>query len=63
MGLKLGITMLLKNKDDIQFVTEFPCLLGHPVHLRILSLGKQAISIYTLLKTKFIVIIFFQQLF
>ena len=23
--------MLIHNKDDIQFVTEFPCLLGHPV--------------------------------
>ena len=31
MGLKLGITMLIYNKDDIQFVTEFPCFLGHPV--------------------------------
>ena len=30
--LKLGITMLISNKDDIEFVTEFPCLLGHPVH-------------------------------
>ena len=29
--LKSGITMLIHNKDDIQFVTEFPCLLGHPV--------------------------------
>ena len=29
--LKLGITMLLHKKDDIEFVTEFPCLLGHPV--------------------------------
>jgi len=29
--LKLGITMLIHNKDDIQFVTEFPCFLGHPV--------------------------------
>ena len=29
--LKLGITPLTHNKDDIQFVTEFPCLLGHPV--------------------------------
>ena len=29
--LKLGITMLIHNKDDIEFVTEFPCLLGHPV--------------------------------
>ena len=26
-------TMLILNKDDIEFVTEFPCLLGHPVHL------------------------------
>ena len=24
--------MLIHNKDDIEFVTEFPCLLGHPVH-------------------------------
>ena len=23
--------MLIHNKDDIQFVTEFPCFLGHPV--------------------------------
>ena len=29
--LKLGITMLVHNKDDIEFVTEFPCFLGHPV--------------------------------
>jgi len=29
--LKLGITMLIQYKDDIQFVTEFPCFLGHPV--------------------------------
>ena len=28
--LKLGITMLIHNKDDIEFVTEFPCFLGHP---------------------------------
>jgi len=21
-------------KDDIEFVTEFPCLLGHPVYMR-----------------------------
>ena len=32
--LKLGITMLIHNKDDIQFVTEFPCLLGQPVRKR-----------------------------
>ena len=24
--------MLINNKDDIEFVTEFPCFLGHPVH-------------------------------
>ena len=29
--LKLGITMLIHNKDDIEFVTEFQCFLGHPV--------------------------------
>ena len=23
--------MLIHNKDDAEFVTEFPCLLGHPV--------------------------------
>jgi len=32
MGLKLGITMLIHEKDDIQFVTEFQWFLGHPVH-------------------------------
>ena len=29
--LKSGITMLIHNKDAIEFVTEFPCFLGHPV--------------------------------
>jgi len=33
MLLKLGITMLIHNKDDIEFVTELTCFLGHPVHL------------------------------
>ena len=28
MSLKSGITMLIHNKEDIEFVTEFPCLLG-----------------------------------
>ena len=28
--LKLGITRLSHNKDDIQFVTEFPCFFGTP---------------------------------
>ena len=31
--MKLGITMLIHNKDDIEFVTEFPCFLGHTVYL------------------------------
>ena len=30
--MKLDIIMLIHNKDDIEFVTEFPCFLGHPVH-------------------------------
>ena len=29
--MKLSITMLIHNKDDIEFVTEFPCFLEHPV--------------------------------
>ena len=32
----VGITILNQRiilKDDIEFVTEFPCLLGHPVSL------------------------------
>ena len=29
--LILGFTMLIHNKDDIEFVTEFLCFLGHPV--------------------------------
>ena len=28
---KSGITMLNLNKDDLEFVIQFPCLLGHPV--------------------------------
>ena len=31
--MKSDITMLIPNKDDIKFVTEFPCLLGHPVYV------------------------------
>jgi len=30
--LKSGITMLILNKDELEFVTEFPYLLGHPVY-------------------------------
>ena len=36
MGLKLGITTLTHNKEDIQFVTEFQCFLGHPVSMYLL---------------------------
>ena len=31
--MKLGITMLIHKKDDIEFVTELPCFLRHPVVL------------------------------
>ena len=30
--MKLGITMLILIKDDIEFVTEFPFFLGHAVY-------------------------------
>ena len=33
MAFKLGITMLIHDKDDILFVTEFPCFQGHPVYI------------------------------
>ena len=29
--------MLIHNKDDIEFVTEFPCFLGHPVAKQVYS--------------------------
>ena len=31
--MKTGITMLIHNKDDIKFVSEFPCFLGHSVQI------------------------------
>ena len=31
--------MLIHNKDDFEFVTEFPCFLEHPVFIRILILN------------------------
>ena len=34
MAFEIRITMLIHNKDDIEFVTEFPCFLGHPVLAR-----------------------------
>ena len=55
--MKLGITMLIHNKDDIEFVTEFPCFLGHPVlllisiylfHISIVCINKRNLAIYYL---------------
>ena len=45
--MKLGITMLIHNKDNIQFVTEFPCFLGHSVH-EVLDAGllKKLVTFY-----------------
>ena len=37
-AFSVGITILNQRiiwKDDIEFVTEFPCLLGHPVYCRL----------------------------
>ena len=31
MSFEIGITRLIHIKDDIDFVTEFPCVLEHPV--------------------------------
>ena len=34
-AFSVGITIVNQRiiyKDDIEFVTQFPCLLGHPVH-------------------------------
>ena len=36
--------MLIHNKDDIKFVTEFPCFLGHPVYFN----GKNKLCIQNL---------------
>ena len=37
MAFEIGITMLINGKDDILFVTEFPCFLGHPVEYKLCS--------------------------
>ena len=37
MGFEIRYYMLIHNKDDIQFVTEFPCFLGHPVVKEVIS--------------------------
>jgi len=39
--------MLIHNKDDIEFVTEFPCFLGHPVSDSIMKLSKNKIKTFT----------------
>ena len=44
-----GITILnqrLIKEDDIQFVTEFPCLLGHPVSCPLLTPLLHAVNGY-----------------
>ena len=49
--MKLGITVLIYNKDDNEFVTEFPCLLGQPKEVRIVedrALGIYPNSVYAL---------------
>ena len=50
--MKLGITILIHNKDDIEFVTEFPCLLGHPV-FNLLKIKNADSDVETFKWTKF----------
>ena len=38
--------MLILYKDDLEFVTEFPCLLGHPVHANYIFLRKWIFGSY-----------------
>ena len=38
-------TKLILNKDDIEFVTQFPCLLGHPVCKQMKDELKNLVSI------------------
>ena len=33
MAFDLGITIIIHKKDDIEFVTEFSFLLGHPIYV------------------------------
>ena len=40
--MKSDITMLIHNKDDIEFFTEFPCLLGHPAYTLLTGKPKNA---------------------
>ena len=38
--------MLIHNKDDIQFVTKFPCFLGHPVPLQYETNNRRKFQFY-----------------
>ena len=57
-SFSVGITKLNQIniwKDDIEFVTEFPCLLGHPVNLFVFNAFKKQIDLpdfLTLLQNK-----------
>jgi len=42
--LKLCITMLIHNKDNIKLLTEFPCSLGHPVLLSVASIRRKLLK-------------------
>ena len=58
IAFSVGITILnqrISRKDDIEFVTEFPCLLGHPVNLFVFNAFKKQIVLpdfITLLQNK-----------
>ena len=44
--------MLIHNKDDIQFVTEFPCFLGHPVCIyKVCLFGNAEVSLRDALRS------------
>ena len=47
MAFESGITMLIHNKDDIEFVTEFPCFLGHPVSNNLRNDGTRNLKLFT----------------
>ena len=42
--------MLIHKKDDIEFVTEFPCLLGHPV-VKVTGLPTKNVTVKTTWKS------------
>ena len=45
--------MLIHNKDDIEFVTEFPCFSGHPVYKYAKSLYIVTLKFYWVLPGSF----------